>query len=101
MNQTTSRMVRLCALSILVAAPVSAQLPDAKQIVDRSIRASGGAAVIRKHTNIYMSGKFELPAQAITGTIHNHGTQTTGSSPWSRFPPSAAYDPDMTVKQPG
>jgi hypothetical protein len=71
MNQTTSHMVRLCALSILVAAPVSAQLPDAKQIVDRSIQASGGAAVIRKHTNIYMSGKFEMPAQAITGTIQS------------------------------
>src|SRR5262245_53609171 len=76
MNQTTSRMVRLGALCILMAVPASAQLPDAKQIVERSIQATGGAAVIRKHNNIHMTGKFEVPASAISGTIESWNADT-------------------------
>ncbi len=69
MSQTLTRVTRFLVLGTLGAAPVSAQLPAAKELNNRYITAVGGADVIKKHKAMHAIGKFEVPAQGMTGTL--------------------------------
>jgi len=69
MSQTLIRGARFLLLGALIAAPVSAQLPDAKELNNRYIAAVGGADVVKKHKSMHMAGKFEVPAQGLSGTL--------------------------------
>ncbi|MGH7460719.1 MAG: hypothetical protein ACREMA_06780 [Longimicrobiales bacterium] len=71
MSHTISRTSRMVMLTTLLAAPLSAQLPDAKKIIDQSIAAVGGADAIRKSTSYHLTGKLDAPAQGISGTVES------------------------------
>ncbi|MGH7469026.1 MAG: hypothetical protein ACRENP_13810 [Longimicrobiales bacterium] len=71
MSQTLTRSTRVLLLGTLLAAPATAQLPEAKQIVDRYIQAVGGADAIRKNSSFHTLGKFEMPAQGMTGSVES------------------------------
>jgi hypothetical protein len=69
MSQILHRSAKLLVLGSVLAAPAAAQLPDAKQIMDRYVQAVGGVDAIRKNSSFHTTGKFEMPAQGISGTV--------------------------------
>jgi hypothetical protein len=52
------------------AAKPAANLPPAKEILEKSITASGGRAAIEKLKNRTVTGTMEIPAQGIKGTLN-------------------------------
>jgi hypothetical protein len=70
MNTVVStRSIRALMLGLLVAAPAAAQLPSAKDLQAKHIQALGGPDAIKKHTQMHITGNFEVPAQGISGTM--------------------------------
>ena len=46
-----------------------AKLPPAKEIMAKSLEAMGGKEALLKHSSSHHKGKFEMPAQGITGEL--------------------------------
>lgn len=64
----------LFALSALMAVPAAANaqgaaLPPARQLVDRYIKAMGGADVIRRHESMHLAGTFSMAAMGVNGKM--------------------------------
>lgn len=80
MNQVI-RTVRLLALGALIAAPVSAQqpaaasLPSALELHNLYVKAIGGADVIKKHSSMHFTGKFEVPAAGMSGNVESWNSE--------------------------
>jgi hypothetical protein len=69
-----NRMIRMLLLGALLATPAAAQqLPAAKDLHDKHVKAMGGADVIKKHTMLHVTGNFEIPAQGLGGTLEIWG----------------------------
>lgn len=64
-----SRSARLAVALALFAAPVQAQLPTGDELHAKSLKAIGGADVVRKHTAMHVTGEFEIPAQGMKGSV--------------------------------
>jgi len=58
-------------LCLLPGSPIRAQgaLPDAREIVDRSVKVAGGAAAFKAVTSIHMKGTVSIPSQNMTGDL--------------------------------
>src|SRR4051794_4890267 len=55
------------------AAPAAAELPDARTIVDRHIKAIGGRQAILEHKSMHAVGTLSVPASGITGPVEIFG----------------------------
>ena len=64
-----SRIARVAFAVALIAAPVQAQLPTGVELHAKSLKANGGADVVKKHTAMHVVGEFELPAQGMKGSV--------------------------------
>ena len=49
--------------------------PSAKAIIAKYVEAIGGRDAILKHRSCHWSGKFELPAQQVSGSLDVFGAQ--------------------------
>lgn len=77
--QFSLRLVRLIVLPIalsacVAAAPVAAaqtrgDLPPAREVLDRFVKAIGGPDAVRKYTSRRAVGRFEAPSQGIAGDL--------------------------------
>jgi hypothetical protein len=71
----SNRLLRAALLASLVAVPVSAQqpasagLPSAREIHAKYVNALGGEEVIKKHSQMHLTGTFEIPAAGMNGTL--------------------------------
>ena len=54
-------------------APAPAELPDARTIVDRHIKAIGGREAVLAHKSMHASGTLSVPASGITGPVEIFG----------------------------
>ena len=54
-------------------APVSAALPDAREIINRSVKAVGGRAAVLAVTSMHATGTLLMPANGVSGTIDVYG----------------------------
>jgi hypothetical protein len=50
-----------------------AELPSARSIIDRHIKAIGGRDAILSHTSQHATGTFSVPAQGLVGTVEIFG----------------------------
>lgn len=80
-------VVRAAALAALLSAPLLAQapaatapaspavaeLPDARIIVDRHIKAIGGRDAILAHKSMHATGTLSMPANGISGPVDIYG----------------------------
>ena len=55
------------------ARPVAAELPDARTIVDRHIKAIGGRDAILAHKSIHATGTLTMPTNGISGPVDIYG----------------------------
>lgn len=55
------------------SSPSSAELPDARTIVDRHIQAIGGRAAILAHKSMHASGTLSMPGNGISGPVDVYG----------------------------
>jgi hypothetical protein len=55
-----------------VAKP-QAELPSARAVIDRHIKAIGGRDAVMSHTSQHATGTFSVPAQGLVGTIEIFG----------------------------
>ena len=55
------------------ARPAAAELPDARTIVDRHIKAIGGRAAILAHTSMHATGTLTMPTNGISGPVDIYG----------------------------
>jgi hypothetical protein len=55
------------------AAKVEAELPSARSIIDRHIKAIGGKDAVLSHTSQHATGTFSVPAQGLVGTVEIFG----------------------------
>jgi hypothetical protein len=55
------------------AAAAPAELPDARTIVDRHIKAIGGRDAILAHKSMHASGTLSIPASGISGPVDIYG----------------------------
>jgi hypothetical protein len=55
------------------AKPVAAELPDARVIVDRHIKAIGGRDAILAHKSMHASGTLSMPSNGINGPVDIYG----------------------------
>jgi hypothetical protein len=56
-----------------VATASTAELPDARTIVDRHIKAIGGREAILAHKSMHATGTFSIPTSGITGPVEIFG----------------------------
>jgi hypothetical protein len=63
--------VALTAVSARVSAqaPAQAALPSGREVIDRSVKASGGEAAFAKHKSRYTKGTFSLEGKGISGSM--------------------------------
>ena len=54
-------------------ATASAELPDARTIVDRHIKAIGGRAAILAHKSMHASGTLSVPSSGLSGPVDVYG----------------------------
>jgi hypothetical protein len=54
-------------------AKAQAELPSARSIIDRHIKAIGGRDAVMAHTSQHATGTFSVPAQGLVGTIEIFG----------------------------
>jgi hypothetical protein len=54
-------------------AKAEAELPSARSIIDRHIKAIGGRDAVMSHTSQHATGTFSVPAQGLVGTIEIFG----------------------------
>ena len=61
------------AISLVAAIPSVAQaqgaLPSAKELIAKAAAATNTAAVMAKHTSVRTKGRFEMPAQGVSGEL--------------------------------
>ena len=70
MNTTQwSRIARTALAAALFAAPVQAQLPTGNELLAKSLKAMGGAEVVKKHAAMHAVGEFEMAAMGIKGNL--------------------------------
>lgn len=75
MNRSFALVVRALALFALAGAVLvgraddKAGLPTAKDLMANHLKAIGGKEAILKHKSSHAKGKFEMPAQGITGPL--------------------------------
>src|SRR3954452_22000387 len=56
------------------AAPkAEGELPSARSIIDRHIKAIGGRDAVLSHTSQHATGTFSVPAQGLVGTVEIFG----------------------------
>jgi hypothetical protein len=55
------------------AKPAAAELPDARVIVDRHIKAVGGRDAILAHKSMHASGTLSMPSNGINGPVDIYG----------------------------
>jgi len=78
--------VRLVALAALLFAPYQAPapakpaaqeetLPDAREIINRHIKAIGGAQAVMAHKSMHATGTLSVPASGISGPIEIFGAK--------------------------
>ena len=75
--------LRVATMAALLFAPFYAQapakpepaagLPDAREIINRHIKAVGGREAILKHKSLHAKGTLSIPASSITGPIELFG----------------------------
>jgi hypothetical protein len=61
------------APAVAKKAPVAAELPDARTIVDRHIKAVGGRAAILAHKSMHATGRLTVSASGISGPVEIFG----------------------------
>jgi len=54
-------------------APASAELPDARTIVDRHVKAMGGREAILAHKSMHAKGTLSIPASGMSGPVEMFG----------------------------
>jgi hypothetical protein len=54
-------------------AEAEAELPSARSIIDRHIKAIGGREAVLSHTSQHATGTFSVPAQGLVGTVEIYG----------------------------
>jgi hypothetical protein len=54
-------------------AEAPAELPSARSIIDRHIKAIGGRDAVLSHTSQHATGTFSVPAQGLVGTVEIFG----------------------------
>src|SRR5258708_37818751 len=76
---------RVATVAALLVAPLYAQapapaktetaseLPDAREIINRHIKAIGGRAAILAHKSMHATGTLSVPASGITGPMELFG----------------------------
>ena len=75
--------LRVATLAALLLAPLYAQapvktdaaasLPDAREIIDRHIKAIGGREAILAHKSMHATGTLSVPASGISGPMEIYG----------------------------
>src|SRR5258708_31704735 len=75
--------LKVATMAALLLAPLYAQapaktetaaaLPDAREIINRHIKAIGGREAILAHKSIHATGTLSVPASRITGPIEIFG----------------------------
>ena len=71
--------VVLCATwQAAVAAPGEAPLPNAKEVLERNVRASGGREALLRHKSMTVHGRFQDPARHLDVEVvsYNRGLKT-------------------------
>ncbi len=63
------RWLALMCVCLAAATSVLAQLPTAREVLDRSIKEMGGREAFLKLTSQVAKGRFEMPAQGLTGSV--------------------------------
>ncbi len=72
MSLTLTRTIRILAIGTLIAAPAGAQqLPSGMELHNLYIKAIGGPDVIKKHASVHFTGKFEVPAAGMSGSVES------------------------------
>jgi len=61
------------APAIAAKTPPPAELPSAREIIDRHIRAIGGRDAVLSHKSGHATGTFSVPASGMVGTIETFG----------------------------
>jgi len=93
-----TRSAALALASVLAAAPAvlagqapqaqpapapkavtSAELPSARSIIDRHVRAIGGRKAILSHTSLHATGTMTVAGSGITGVLHVYGAKPNKS----------------------
>jgi hypothetical protein len=54
-------------------AEAEAELPSARSIIERHIKAIGGREAVLSHTSQHATGTFSVPAQGLVGTVEIYG----------------------------
>lgn len=57
----------------------SAELPSARSIIDRHVRAIGGRKAILSHTSLHATGTMTVAGSGITGVLHVYGAKPNKS----------------------
>jgi len=69
--------LRVATIAALLSASLTAQapaaLPDARDIINKYIKAAGGRDAILAHKSMHGTGTVSIPSQGITGTIEVFG----------------------------
>ena len=55
------------------AAKLEAELPSARSLIDRHVKAIGGRDAVLSHTSQHATGTFSVPAQGLVGTVEIFG----------------------------
>jgi hypothetical protein len=67
------RLAAAAGLTMVAAAPAPAQgaaaLPPAKELIAKFVAATNATAIMAKHQSVRTKGRFELPAQGISGDL--------------------------------
>ena len=82
-RRSPARIVRIglpAALGLLLAssalqAQKTGELPTAREVIDRSVKAMGGTAALKAVKSTRTKGKVELPDQNMSGTIETMSTR--------------------------
>ena len=71
MNKGLNRIILLTGLLvvILTGTALTADLPDAQQVIDDFIKATGGKEAYLSHTSMTVTGSFEMPAMGIVAPL--------------------------------
>jgi hypothetical protein len=72
-TRTARHLAAVAVLTIVGAAPVTAQGPDAlpaaKDLIAKFLTATNSAAVMAKHQSLRTKGRFEMPAAGVSGDL--------------------------------
>ncbi len=72
-SRTARRFAVAAGLTIVAVAPAAAQgpaaLPPAKDLIAKFVAATNATAVMSKHQSVRTKGRFEVPAQGVSGDL--------------------------------